>query len=128
MVTAITQGIKISVETMYQEEYSNPAQDQYMFAYRIEIENLSDYTIQLLRRQWFIFDSSGTMKEVEGPGVVGVQPVLEPGQVHAYVSGCQLSTDIGSMRGNYSMVRVATDSPFKVDIPEFALIVPYRLN
>lgn len=128
MVTAITEGIKISVETMYQEEYSNPAQDQYMFAYRIEIENLSDYTIQLLRRQWFIFDSAGTMKEVEGPGVVGVQPVLEPGQVHAYVSGCQLSTDIGSMRGNYSMVRVATDSPFKVDIPEFALIVPYRLN
>lgn len=128
MVTAITQGIKISVETMYQDEYSNPAHEQFMFAYRIEIENLSDYTIQLLRRQWFIFDSAGTIKEVEGAGVVGVQPVLEPGQVHAYVSGCQISTDIGSMKGNYSMIRVATDTPFKVDIPEFPLIVPYRLN
>lgn len=128
MVTAITQGIKISVETMYQDEYSNPANEQFMFAYRIEIENLSDFTIQLLRRQWFIFDSNGTVREVEGPGVVGVQPVLEPGQVHAYVSGCQLTTDVGSMQGNFSMIRVATEAPFKVDIPAFALITPYRLN
>jgi ApaG protein len=128
MVTAISQGIKISVETMYQDEYSNPATEQFMFAYRIEIENLSDYTIQLLRRQWFIFDSNGTQKEVEGEGVVGVQPVLEPGQLHAYVSGCQITTDIGSMRGNYSMIRVVDETPFKVDIPEFPLIVPYRLN
>ena len=128
MVTAITQGIKISVETMYQDEYSNPTNEQFMFAYRIEIENLSDYTIQLLRRQWFIFDSCGTIKEVEGAGVVGVQPVLEPRQVHAYVSGCQITTDVGSMKGNYSMIRVATGSPFNVDIPEFPLIAPYRLN
>ena len=69
MVTAITEGVKISVETMYQEEYSNPSNDQFMFAYRIEIENLSDYTIQLKRRQWFIFDSNGTEREVEGEGV-----------------------------------------------------------
>jgi ApaG protein len=128
MITAITQGIKISVETIYQDEYSNPSSDQYMFAYRIEIENLSDYTIQLLRRQWFIFDSAGTQKEVEGEGVIGVQPVLEPGESHAYVSGCQITTDIGSMRGNYSMVRLADDTHFTVDIPEFQLIVPYRLN
>jgi ApaG protein len=128
MVTAITQGIKISVETMYQDEYSNPANEQFMFAYRIEIENLSDHTIQLMRRQWFIFDSNGTQKEVEGEGVVGVQPVLEPGQLHAYVSGCQITTDMGSMRGNYAMIRVVDESPFKVDIPEFPLIVPYRLN
>jgi ApaG protein len=128
MITGISQGIKISVETVYQEEYSNPSNDQFMFAYRIEIENLSDYTIQLLRRQWFIFDSAGTMKEVEGEGVIGVQPVLEPGESHAYVSGCQITTDIGSMRGNYSMIRVVDESPFKVEIPEFALIAPYRLN
>jgi len=128
MITGISQGIKISVETVYQEEYSNPSNDQFMFAYRIEIENLSDYTIQLLRRQWFIFDSAGTMKEVEGEGVIGVQPVLEPGESHAYVSGCQITTDIGSMRGNYSMIRVVDESPFIVEIPEFALIAPYRLN
>lgn len=128
MVTGITQGIKISVETIYQDEYSNPSNDQFMFAYRIEIENLSDYTIQLLRRQWFIFDSSGTQKEVEGEGVIGVQPVLEPGESHAYVSGCQISTDIGSMKGSYSMIRVVDNTRFSVDIPEFALIAPYRLN
>lgn len=128
MVTAISQGIKISVETMYQDEYSNPANDQFMFAYRIEIENLSDYTIQLLRRQWQIFDSNGTQKEVEGEGVVGVQPILEPGQLHAYVSGCQITTDIGSMRGHYSMIRVADGTTFNVEIPEFQLMVPYRLN
>ena len=128
MVTAITQGVKISVETVYQDAYSNPADEAFMFAYKIEIENLSDYTIQLMRRQWFIFDSNGTLKEVEGEGVIGVQPVIEPGQTHAYVSGCQISTEIGSMKGNYSMVRLADETSFKVDIPEFQLIAPYRLN
>lgn len=128
MITAISQGIKISVETIFQEEYSNPDNDQFMFAYRIEIENLSDYTIQLLRRQWFIFDSAGTRKEVEGEGVIGIQPILEPGESHAYVSGCQITTDIGSMKGNYSMIRVVDDSDFKVEIPQFMLIAPYRLN
>jgi ApaG protein len=128
MITSISQGIKISVETIFQEEYSNPDSDQFMFAYRIEIENLSDYTIQLLRRQWYIFDSAGTQKEVEGEGVIGVQPIIEPGESHAYVSGCQITTDIGSMKGNYSMIRVVDESSFKVDIPQFMLIVPYRLN
>jgi ApaG protein len=128
MITSISQGIKISVETIFQEEYSNPDKDQFMFAYRIEIENLSDYTIQLLRRQWYIFDSAGTQKDVEGEGVIGIQPVLEPGESHAYVSGCQITTDIGSMKGFYSMIRVVDESPFTVDIPEFNLIAPYRLN
>jgi ApaG protein len=128
MVTAITQGIKISVETMYQDEYSNPVNEHFMFAYRINIENLSDYAIQLKRRQWFIFDSSGTQREVEGEGVVGLQPIMEPGQSHSYVSGCHLTTDIGSMSGNYLMQRLADSTEFTVEIPEFELIVPYRLN
>ena len=128
MVTAITQDIKISVETIYQDDYSNPANEQFMFAYRIEIENLSDYTIQLKRRKWSIFDSNGTTREVEGEGVVGFQPVIEPGESHAYVSGCQLTTEIGSMKGHYAMIRTVEDIPFNVDIPEFQLIVPYRLN
>jgi ApaG protein len=128
MVTAITQGVKISVETTYQDEYSNPESEHFMFAYRINIENLTDYTIQLKRRQWFIFDSNGILREVEGEGVVGQQPILQPGDMHSYVSGCQLTTDIGSMRGNYLMQRLADDSDFVVDIPQFELIVPYRLN
>jgi len=128
MVTAITQGVKISVETDYQDEYSNPASEHFMFSYRINIENLSDYAIQLKRRQWFIFDSNGSQREVEGEGVVGLQPIIEPGNSHSYVSGCHLTTDMGSMSGNYLMQRLADDTEFIVDIPEFNLIVPYRLN
>lgn len=128
MVTAITDGVKVSVETVYQPEYSNPANEHYMFAYRIEIENLSDYAIQLMRRQWIIFDSNGTVREVEGEGVVGVQPVIEPGQSYAYVSGCNLKTDMGSMRGHYTMNRLVDETSFDVDIPKFQLIVPYKLN
>lgn len=99
-----------------------------MFAYQISIENLSDYTIQLQRRQWFIFDSNGSQREVEGEGVIGEQPVMEPGETHSYVSGCNLNTDMGTMRGNYTMKRIADDTRFIVDIPEFELIAPYRLN
>jgi len=128
MVTAITQGVKISVETIYQDEHSNPANEHFMFAYRIEVENLSDYAIQLMRRKWSIFDSNGTVREVEGEGVVGVQPVIEPGQSYAYVSGCNLKTEIGSMEGFYSMIRLVDHTTFKVDIPQFQLIVPYKLN
>ncbi|MET4138609.1 Co2+/Mg2+ efflux protein ApaG [Pedobacter sp. UYP1] len=128
MVTAITQGVKISVDTVYQEEYSNPEKEHFMFAYQISVENLSDYSIQLMRRQWFIFDSNGTQREVEGEGVVGIQPVIEPGESYSYVSGCNLTTDMGSMSGNYLMHRIADESDFTVDIPEFQLIVPYRLN
>jgi len=128
MVTAITQGVKISVETMYQDDFSDPANNHFMFAYQISIENLSDYTIQLQRRQWFIFDSNGSQREVEGEGVIGEQPVMEPGETHSYVSGCNLNTDMGTMRGNYTMKRIADDTRFIVDIPEFELIAPYRLN
>lgn len=128
MVTAITQGVKISVDTVYQEEYSNPDKEHFMFGYQITVENLTDYSIRLMRRQWFIFDSSGTRREVEGEGVVGQQPLIEPGESYTYVSGCNLTTDMGSMSGNYLMNREADDTQFTVDIPEFQLIVPYRLN
>ena len=128
MVTAITQGVKISVEVSYEQEHSNPENDHFMFAYRITIENLSDYTIQLKRRQWFIFDSSGIEREVEGEGVVGLQPIIHPGENHSYISGCHLHTEIGCMSGNYQMQRLADNTVFTVEIPEFELIVPYRLN
>lgn len=128
MVTAITQGVKISVDTIYQDEYSNPTNEHFMFAYRIVIQNLSDYAIQLMRRKWFIFDSNGTTREVEGEGVVGIQPIIAPGDSYEYVSGCNLKTDMGSMRGHYSMVRLVDESAFEVEIPSFQLIVPYKLN
>ena len=128
MITQITDGVKISVETLFQPEYSNPANDHYMFAYKITIENLSDYSVQLMRRHWFIFDSNGSHREVEGEGVVGMQPVIDPGQFHEYVSGCNLKTDIGSMKGSYGMRRLVDDESFEVNIPEFNMITPYKLN
>ena len=82
METLITQGIKVSVLPSYQAAYSRPAQNRYIFAYHITIENQSTDTVQLLRRHWFIWDSNGTIREVEGEGVIGQQPVLDPGQKH----------------------------------------------
>ncbi len=128
MVTFITEGVKVSVETIYQPEYSNPANDHFMFAYKVNIENMGSYAVRLMSRHWFIFDSNGAKREVEGEGVVGLQPIINPGESHIYVSGCNLKTDVGSMQGKYLMNRLIDDAAFEVDIPEFQLIAPYRLN
>lgn len=128
MTTKITEGIKISVETFYQDEYSQPLNNEFMFAYRITIENQSEQTIKLLRRHWYVFDSNGTTREVEGEGVVGLQPVIEPGKTHQYVSGSHLKTEIGRMHGTYLMERMNDGRQFKVKIPEFPLIAPFKLN
>lgn len=128
MVTQITDGVKVSVETVFQPEYSNPASGHYMFAYKIRIENLGEYTVQLRRRHWIIYDSNGTVREVQGEGVVGEQPIIEPGEFHEYVSGCNLKTDMGSMKGSYEMCRLLDNQTLLVNIPEFQLIAPHRLN
>lgn len=128
MVTEITDGVKVSVETMYQPEYSNPAGEHFMFAYKVKIENMSRHSVQVMRRHWFIFDSNGSHREVEGEGVVGKQPVIEPGESHEYVSGCNLKTDMGNMKGNYQVKRLMDNEEFEVIIPEFYLVVPNRLN
>lgn len=128
MIVKITDGVKVSVETRYQAEYSNPANEHYMFAYKIKIENLGDFSVQLLTRHWDIFDSNGNHREVEGEGVVGLQPIIEPGEWHEYVSGCNLQTEMGSMKGTYEMLRLSDQTELTVNIPEFALIVPYKMN
>jgi ApaG protein len=128
MVTKITEGVKISVETNYQPEYSNPANAHFMFSYKIRIDNLSEFTVQLLTRHWTIFDSNGTHREVEGEGVIGVQPVLEPNQIHEYVSGCNLKTEMGKMSGTYTFKRLVDDKTFIVTIPEFELLCPFKMN
>lgn len=128
MDTQTTQGVQVTVTTNYLPDYSSPGQQHFVFAYKINIQNNSEFTVKLLRRYWQIFDSNGTMREVEGEGVVGQQPVLEPGESHQYVSGCNLKTGIGKMVGNYTMERMVDGREFKVEIPEFVLIVPYKLN
>jgi ApaG protein len=128
MVTEITKGIKVTVETEYQPAYSSPSQYHYVFTYRITIENQSDFTIQLLRRRWFVHDAGFLAREVEGEGVVGQQPVIEPGQSHQYVSGCNLKSGIGKMVGTYQMERIVDGTQVEVNIPEFVLVAPLRLN
>lgn len=128
MIAEITQGVKISVETEYQPSYSSPSQYHYVFTYRITIENQSDFTIQLMRRHWYIHDAGFLPREVEGEGVVGQQPVLEPGQSHQYVSGCNLKSGIGKMVGTYLMERIVDGTTFRANIPEFTMVAPLRLN
>lgn len=124
----ITQGVKVIVETEYQPSYSSPSQYHYVFTYKITIENHSEFTIQLKRRHWHIFDAGFTTREVEGEGVVGLQPLLEPGEFHQYVSGCNLKSGIGKMVGTYQMERIVDGTQFSVNIPEFVMVAPLRMN
>ena len=128
MVTSVTQGIKITVRSTYQESYSRPEEDHFLFTYRITIENTSEFTVQLVRRHWFIYDSSGEHREVEGEGVIGQQPILMPGDVYEYESACNLTTDMGRMHGTYLMERTVDKLRFYVNIPEFEMVIPARLN
>ncbi len=128
MVTEVTEGIKVSVEIEYQAEYSSPGQCHYVFTYHVTIENNSHSTIKLLRRYWQIYDAGYLMREVEGEGVVGKQPVLEPGQQHTYISGSNLKSGIGKMKGTYLMERLIDGKQFEVSIPEFVMTAPYRSN
>ncbi|WP_194777866.1 Co2+/Mg2+ efflux protein ApaG [Pararhodonellum marinum] len=122
MVSAITSGIKVSVVVTYQAEFSSPHQHHFVFTYKVTIENSSFQTVQLMRRKWEIHDAGETHKIVEGDGVVGQQPVLEPGSVHEYVSGCNLKSGLGKMKGSYYMEKIVDGMILEVKIPEFQLI------
>jgi ApaG protein len=128
MVTETTQGVKVSVITEFLPNYSRQENSYYAFAYHITIENHSEYAVQLLRRHWYIYDANGTRGEVEGEGVIGLQPILEPKGIHQYSSGCNLRTAMGKMKGTYLMERLSDGSLFEVTIPEFTMVVPYILN
>ena len=128
MVSLISEGVEVSVETYYQQDYSNPMQSEYMFAYRIAIENHNSFPVKLHRRHWYIFDSTGSTREVEGEGVVGVQPVLSPGEKYQYVSGCNLRTEMGRMHGTYQMENLNSKQFFDVNIPAFEMFVPFKNN
>ena len=128
MISKISEGITVSVETFYQVEYSNPANSEFMFAYRITIENNNLYPVKLLRRHWYIYDATGSLREVEGEGVIGVQPQINPGEKYQYVSGCNLRTEMGKMYGTYSMENVNSGKLIEVIIPAFEMTVPFKMN
>ncbi len=123
-----TENIEISVRASYLSEHSIPRENHFFFVYFITIENKGNYAVQLLSRHWDIFDSNGEKREVEGEGVIGETPVLEPGETYEYNSGCNLLTDMGYMKGYYTMKRLMDDTLFKAIIPQFDLIVPAKLN
>jgi ApaG protein len=128
MVTKISEGVTISVETFYQPDHSNPQSSEYMFAYRITIENNNTFPVKLLRRHWFIFDSDSTHREVEGEGVIGIQPEINCGEKYQYISGCNLRTELGKMHGTYFMENLSNKKNFYVNIPAFEMTVPFKLN
>jgi len=128
MVSKITEGIKISVEQYYQPDYSNPLQQEFMFAYRVTIENKNSFPVQLLRRHWYIQDSNTEQREVEGEGVIGVQPVIAPQAQYQYISGCNLKSEIGQMFGTYLMENVQSREQFRVKIPVFQMEAPFKRN
>jgi ApaG protein len=124
---ANTNGIVVAVHSRYVPEYSNPDQKAWLFAYTIRITNESDQTVQLMSRHWIITDAEGQQEEVRGPGVVGAQPRLQPGEHFEYTSACPLKTPFGTMQGSYRMV---TDhgEQFDAEIAAFSLALPNSLN
>jgi ApaG protein len=128
MLRIKTHNIEISVEARYWSESSVPKDNHYFFIYFITIENKSDFTVQLTKRHWDIFDSVGDYRVVDGEGVVGETPVLEPGKKFEYNSGCNLTSEMGCMKGYYTFLNMMDNREFRVEIPKFELIVPARLN
>lgn len=129
MEIAITDGIKVSVETFYLPEYTIPSKRHYVFSYKIKIENLSANKIQLLTRNWNIVDITGeTRNVINGKGVVGKEPILHPGSSFEYNSGCHFPSPGGKMSGSYIMKRIQDGSLFEVEIPEFSLIPSFFNN
>jgi ApaG protein len=128
MISKVSRGVKVSVETYYQPEYSNPLSSEYMFAYKITIENNNDFSIRLVSRHWYIYDSNGSMREVQGDGVVGVQPIIAPGNSYQYVSGCNLRSEMGKMNGSYQIENLNNKKTFDVIIPSFEMHAPFKMN
>jgi len=128
MVQQVTEGVSVSVETFYQPGQSNPLNSEYLFAYRITIENQSTMPIKLISRHWHIIDSNGSKREVEGEGVVGQQPIIEPNEKYQYVSAANLRSDMGKMYGLYQMENLYNKKIISVTIPEFQLIAPFKMN
>lgn len=127
MSDTTTRGVRVEVRSAYIPERSSPRDGHYFFAYFVRISNLGEQTVQLVTREWIITDAEGNVERVHGPGVVGEQPVLEPGESFEYSSFCPLPTPIGSMQGSYQMVS-AEGGRFDATIDPFSLAVPTAIN
>ena len=127
MYRALSNNIEVQVEPAYVHEQSDPRQGHYFFSYRVRISNQGDKPVQLVRRHWVITDGFGTTEEVQGPGVVGLQPMIKPGEMFEYSSFCPLPTPTGSMQGSYAMID-AEGREMEVEIPLFFLNEPSHFH
>src|SRR5210317_1805427 len=126
MFHQVTHNIKVSVNTQFKGLYFGGKQPYHNFSYTITIENLSEHTVQLISRYWLIRDALNKIEIVKGLGVIGEQPILKPGEIHQYSSGCLLIAPIGSMEGHYIMRM--TEKELQVNIPNFRLNAPFAIN
>lgn len=124
MYTALTRQVKVTVEPTFEAEQSDPNEGRYFWRYVVEIANLGDSPVTLLERHWRITDGEGRQQDVRGPGVVGEQPTIAPGEAYRYASGCPLGTPNGMMVGEYRML-AADGEAFDVAIPAFSLDSPH---
>ena len=122
---SVTRGVRVRVKPAFLDDQSDPEMSRYLWSYTVTIENRGGEAVQLLSRYWHITDASGRIQEVRGPGVVGAQPVIEPGQAFEYTSGCPLTTASGAMAGRYQML-AASGEAFEAEIPPFLLESPHE--
>ena len=128
MVQQVTKGIKISVDTKFEGTFYKNYKINFAFGYDVTIENQSKDVVQLNARHWTILDALNNIEIVAGEGVIGQKPVLQPGEIHTYSSGCLLTSPFGAMKGFYSMINYSTAKNFEVIIPTFKLSAPFALN
>lgn len=132
MNVAITKGIKITVNALFRSDLTQLEKNLFFFNYSVKIENLSHNRVQLISRHWRIVDSLAPTRIIEGKGVIGEQPTLEPGETHLYTSGCDLSSAIGFMEGYYNFLTIndqgESTNKFKVNVPRFVLEYNGKLN
>lgn len=126
--TKTTDGITVRVGSYYEKNSSRPLHNYFAFSYVVEVENNTPYDVQLMRRYWLIRDANSDIKEVEGEGVIGQQPIIKPGEIYNYSSWSPLATPIGKMTGYYTLKRLLDNSLFKAYIPEFMLSADFLSN
>jgi ApaG protein len=125
MYESLTKNIHVAVKPAYLDDQSDPDDSRFVWSYTVTIENRGQEPVQLMSRYWNITDGTGVVREVRGPGVVGAQPVIKPGEKFQYTSGCPLETASGVMMGRYQM-KAASGEAFEAEIPAFLLESPYE--
>ena len=128
MITQVTKGIRVSVQTSFEGTFFKNYRMHYAFGYTITIENQGKDTVQLTARHWDVFDALKELETIDGEGVIGRKPVIPPGKSHTYSSGCLLASPIGAMRGHYHMVNFGSSQEFEVRIPTFKFAAPFAIN